>query len=385
MRSPENREGELALSSEAVLLLGIVAGFCWFALLVFSHTATLDFSALYAAGGLIVEGHRRQLFDLATQAEFQRRVLGMPAPLPFLHLAYEALIFAPLALLPFRLALWVWRLMCLAMLVGSCRSLGEVFYARRRDIALLALALFPVALAIVQGQDSVLLLLLFSGALVAVERRKDGLGGALLGCALFKPQLVLPLAVILVLKRGARFAWGLLAACVACVLLSLAITGMRGWHEMVDLMRYAGSAAGEEIGATSWARPNLRGLLDLLGMNAKTTVELAVALSAILLLAVAWRLRNCSDARSLFPPMIALTLIVSLNVNLHDFTLLLIPVMAMLETGTRRAYLCVGACFCMPVLMFMGHLVFFVLLVAVLVVTVTAPLTEERQQRAVNT
>ncbi len=383
MRKPADREGNLELSSEAIFLLVIVAGFCWFALFVFSRTAILDFSVLYTAGGVVAEGHRRQLFDLTTQAEFQRRVLGMDAPLPFMHLGYEALIYAPLALLPFRVALWVWRLLSLGMLVACSRLLSMIFAVRRLYILLLATALFPVALTVVQGQDSLLLLLLFSASLAALRRDRDEVAGLLLACASFKPQLVLPLAAVLLWKRGARFARGFLAGCVAVLLVSFGVTGRSGFGLMLSLMSYAGSGAGDEIGATAWARPNLRGFIDVFGLSPKATVELTVALSVILLAAVAWRLRHRDDVRDLLPPMVALTLIISLNVNLHDFSLLLIPVLALLKVGSRRAYLCVGACYCMPVLMFMGHLAFFLLLVAVLIVTMTTLPAEEKQQRAV--
>lgn len=383
MRTPADREGNLELSPEAIFLLVIVGGFCWFALFVFSRTATLDFSVLYTAGGVIAEGHPRQLFDLATQAEFQRRVLGMDAPLPFMHLAYEALIYAPLALLPFKVALWVWRLLSLGMLAACSRLLSRVFAVRRPHILLLAAALFPVALTIVQGQDSLLLLVLFSASLVALRRDRDGFAGLLLACASFKPQLVLPLAAVLLWKRGARFARGFLAGCAAVLLVSLGVAGRSGFGAMLRLMSYAGSGAGDEIGATDWARPNLRGFIDIFGLSPKVTVELTVVLSVILFMAVAWRLRHRNDVRDLFPPMIALTLIISLNVNLHDFSLLLIPVLAMLAAGSRRSYLCVGACYCMPVLMFMGHLAFFLLLVVVLIVTMTTVSAEEKQQRAV--
>ena len=149
-------------------------------------------------------------------------------------------------------------------------------------------------------------------------------------------------------------------------------------------MRYAGSSAGDEIGATSWARPNLRGFIDLFGLSATATVEVTLVLSAILFVAVAGRLRGAVDVRSIFPPAIALTLIVSMNANLHDFSLLLIPVVSLLLAGTRRAALCVGACYCMPVFMFMGHLAFFVLATAVLVATMSTLPAEEKQQRAVN-
>jgi hypothetical protein len=365
-----NRIVELALSADALKLLVVIGVFLWPALLLSSKGAVLDFSAFYTAGGVILEGHRHQLFDLPIQTEFQHRVLSMSGPLPFFHLAYESLIFVPLALLPFKVALWLWRLLSVAMLLASAYSLADTFRGARTHVLILSLASYPVALAIVQGQDSILLLLLISASLAALMRGQKRLAGLLLACALFKPHLVLPIAAILIWKQGRRFLEGFLGGGLAVFALSIGITGAKGLLQMAELMRYAVSVNGYQIGANAQSMPNLRGLCTLLGFSAGTSGILTAVLSALLFILVAWRLRNQHSPTLLYPPLVTLALLTSIHVNAHDLALLLIPVLAMLAQNSKPASICAAACFCMPLFWFSRHsTLFFFVLCAVLLLT----------------
>src|SRR5712691_4818469 len=64
-----------------------------------------DFRQLYTAGFMVRSGYARQLYDYDSQHRFQNALVS-PADiaLPFNHLSYETLLFAPFSLLPFRSA-----------------------------------------------------------------------------------------------------------------------------------------------------------------------------------------------------------------------------------------------------------------------------------------
>lgn len=375
-----NRNAGWVLDADAVKLLVIIGALLWFALLLVSQTALLDFSVLYTSGGIILEGHRTQLFDVPTQTEFQHRVLGMPGLLPFNHLAYEALLFTPLAWLPFKLALWIWRMLSLLMLLLSTRLLAGIFHCAGTQALGLSLALYPVVLTIVQGQDSILVLLLFAASMAALTRCRDRMAGVLLALALFKPHLVLPIAAFLIWKRGPRFIQGFGGGSVAVFFLSIGVTGLKGWRQMQVLMRYAASGTGNQIGGIAKLRPNLRGMLGLLGFEAHTALLLTVLISGLLFLLVAWHLRNRRSPEILFPPLIAFTLMSSIYVNTHDFAILLIPVLAMLAQAKKSTSICAAACFCLPLFWFSGHsTLFFFVLCAVLWLTMKRPAARQAE------
>lgn len=367
----ENRNAEWVLSSDALKLLVILDAFIWFVAALHWGSALGDFSVLYTAGGVILEGHRTQLFDVPTQIEFQQRILGMHKFLPFNHLAYESLFFIPLALLPFRWGLWIWRALSLGMLLLSTRLLADSFHVVRAHLLALSLASFPIIVAVLQGQDSILLLLLLTASLATLNKGQDRLAGILLAFALFKPHLILPIAAVLVWRRGYRFSQGFLGGSAVVFLLSTGITGLKGWKQLAGLMRYAASGTGDQIGGVAKLRPNLRGIMDLSGVSVHTALILTVVISAVLFLLVAWHLRNQRSPEVLFPPLAALALVTSIHVNTHDLSLLLIPIVAMLVQKRKAAALVAGACFCMPLFSIAGYpaLFFFVICAALFLTT----------------
>src|SRR6266849_685405 len=62
-----------------------------------------DFRQLYTAGYMARSGHAAELYDYNSQTRFQNAVVSeADVTLPFNHLAYESLLFAPLSLLSYK-------------------------------------------------------------------------------------------------------------------------------------------------------------------------------------------------------------------------------------------------------------------------------------------
>lgn len=98
------------------------------------------------------------------------------------------------------------------------------------DLVLLCVGAFhPLVISEAQGQDSVLSLFLFVVAFVCLRRGRDFWAGAILGLALYKPQLVLPAVFILVVasKRRGLIAAGFGVSCICVVLVSIAAVGWK--------------------------------------------------------------------------------------------------------------------------------------------------------------
>jgi hypothetical protein len=246
-----------------------------------------------------------------------------------------------------------------------------MFNIVRSHVLWLAVALFPVVVAIAQGQDSTLLLLLLSSFLVFLNRGRERSAGFLIALALFKPHLILPIAAVLIWRRGYGFLQGFLAGSTAVLLLSTGITGVHGWLQMKELWRYAVSGTSGQIGVNSASMPNLRGMMWTLGFGAHTALVLSVVLSALLFAVVAWRLRSQRSPEILFPPLMALTLLLSTYVNAHDLAILIIPVLAMLVAEKKSMLICAGTCFSLPLFLYLGHAaLFFFVICFVLCLTV---------------
>jgi Glycosyltransferase family 87 len=159
-----------------------------------------DFRQLYTAGYMVRTGHARELYNYDSQLRFQNEIVSRAdIPLPFIRPAYQALLFAPFSWLRYRTAYLVFLAANLVLLGISFRLLRP-FMDRLAEIyrwlpAAMFLGYLPIAAALMQGQDSILLLTLLLAAAVSLGRGRDLTAGLLAGLGLFKFQIVLPIAL----------------------------------------------------------------------------------------------------------------------------------------------------------------------------------------------
>ena len=189
-----------------------------------------DFRQLYVGGYMIRTGRARELYDYDTQQRFQDTVVpvGKHDPLIISHLAYEELLFAPLSLLTYKVAYWVFMafngallVLCVGLLRHRLRVLPDWLPV------LLIPAFFPISRTLEKGQDSIIMLMLLAAALWALDHEKDFVAGFLVGIGILKFQIVIPIALLFLLWRRWRFSVGLAVSSVAAGLVSPVVGGPR--------------------------------------------------------------------------------------------------------------------------------------------------------------
>src|ERR1051326_6070425 len=123
-------------------------------------TTRRDFPQFYAAARMIREGQAARLYDLAAQAEFQTRYYGSPPArpgipdVPFLSPAATALIFLPLAWMPYGVAYGIWTGLNLCLLALAARMLERnLRLTPSYRILLWALFLAPVTVTFVNRSE----------------------------------------------------------------------------------------------------------------------------------------------------------------------------------------------------------------------------------------
>jgi hypothetical protein len=299
-----------------------------------------DFTSFYGAGKTLREGRGTQLYDAGeqwrVQQEFASRVRIRYAPLPYLRPPFEALLFVPLTLLPYSQAYLLWNA------AGLCIALGIPLLLRRRIQALrqfpswllvmLPLAFTPLFLALIQGQDSVLLLLFYSLAYLALTKAEDFRAGCWLGLGLFKPQLVIPFAAILLLQGKRRVALGFFSVAGVLFFVSVALVG---WSEII---RYPGYVwlleqhTGREVLPRD--TPNLRGLVEgfCSGLVPTWAILLLVSISSVAV--VVWAAQRHSSiigngnriTNLVFSQAMVATFLVSYHAFGYDLSVMLLPI-----------------------------------------------------------
>ena len=300
-----------------------------------------DFTIFYTAGKCMLQGHGRQLYDLETQLAIQRdfafAVKHRESALPFNHPPFEALLFAPLARLPYVAAYLVWAVFNILLILGFWILLRPHLPSLHRFLPALPLlamfAFFPVIMALLQGQDSILLLFLYGLVFCALETGRPFVAGLCLGLALFKFQLVLPFVLVLLVTRQWRAIAGFVVTAFGLLLVSAAVVGWGG------VMAYPGfvlrlSRSGAPAGIYPRDMPNLRGLvagaLHLSGLPAAVLI-IALSVALVTLAAYWWRVQPGRQFVLGFSLCLTVTTMVSYHLLVHDLGLLVVPILLLAE------------------------------------------------------
>lgn len=300
-----------------------------------------DFTIFYTAGKCILQGQGRQLYDLETQfaiqREFASEVKHRENALPFNHPPFEALLFAPLARLPYVAAYLVWVVFNIALILGFWILLRPRLPRLHHFLPALPLlamfGFFPVIIALLQGQDSILLLFLYGLVFSALATGRNFAAGLCLGLALFKFQLVLPFVLVLLVRRQWRAVAGFVVAAFGLLVLSAAVVGWSG------VMAYPGfvlglSRSGAQAGIDPRAMPNLRGLvagaLHLAGLPA-TVLIIALSIALLALAAHWWRVQPRRQFMLGFSLCLTVTIITSYHMLTHDLSLLILAILLLAE------------------------------------------------------
>ncbi len=317
----------------------------WTAFLLSSLRNRADFRQLYVAGCMARSGHLHQLYDLELQHSLQNSLVSPEANvLPFIRPSYSALLFAPLSFLSYKVAYFFWLMMNLFLLGASFRLSSPGRWERKEVWPAAAFLLFvPIQIALMQGQDSILLLMLLSWSFVLLNRDSEFAAGMISALGLFKFQLILPMVLLFALKRRWNFIAGftLIAAILGCV--SIWLVGFDQMRLYVQQLRSIGlePASPKSLSSTaSWtSMATLKGLVFGLGgshISLHAIQVSSILLSAGLILAVALAIPKATPSAELFTVSVVAGVLAGTYVFAHDLSILLLPLMLALRSSSGR-------------------------------------------------
>jgi len=159
-QAPFFTKQRLAIYLSALVLFQIVTFNCCLPVV---RGKFIDFRAFYAAGYMVRTGHAAELYDYDAERKFQSALVAPDArALPMMALPYSALPFVPLSYLNFKHAYIAWFAVNILLLLLSAAALAphlpNLVSIWKPAPYLLALSLFPVCIALMMGQISMLLL-----------------------------------------------------------------------------------------------------------------------------------------------------------------------------------------------------------------------------------
>ena len=335
----------LAMGLPAVLLGIQISGWIFFLPGVFAGHC--DFRHLYTAAYMVRTGHKKQLYDYNLQRDFQNQLVS-PAEiaLPFNHLAYEALFFLPYSFGSFRVGYFAFLVTNIALLVLLIRLMRPWTTGLKSIFTWLPAAMFltftPVAAALMQGQDSILLLVFFILAYRVIREKKETTAGFLVGLGAAKIQMVLPVAAIFFLWKRWRFVAGFALAFSSVLLISTLMVSADAMlsyaHSLLTMNATQSASVDPKISPIMM--PNLRGLVYALTAGRLSgfwvqAITLFVSLAILLLTTWYGRRRSCSEQ---FLMSVLFVVVVSYYIYTHDLVLLLLPIIVCLEGYAKDGF-----------------------------------------------
>jgi alpha-1,2-mannosyltransferase len=245
-----------------------------------------DFSNVYAAGVLTLEGRPADAYQPALQHAAEKAVFdGRDVPFygwhyPPFFLAVAAFV----AAFPYAFGLAIWLATSFAAYLATLRAILP-----RAETLLIAAAFPAVLINIGHGQNGFLTASLLGAALHLLDR-KPWLAGVLIGCLAYKPQfgVLIPVALL----AGGR--WNTITAAAASVAalvaLSFATLGGGVWHAFADSMNFTQVVVLEQ-GGTGWEKiQSVFSAMRMWGADVKAAyaAQLALGLALAATLAGLW-------------------------------------------------------------------------------------------------
>jgi len=298
-----------------------------------------DFRQLYTAGYMLRTGHAHQLYNYTVQAYFQNKlVTPMDVSMPFIRPAYEGLLFIPFSFLSFKAAYFVFLGVNLMMLAVTYYLIRRSLENLARIVPWLPAAMFlgflPIAAALIQGQDSVILLTLLTATAVSLQQGSEFRAGVFAGLGFFKFQITIPIAILFLAWRRWRFTTGFSAAALVLGTISLWIVGLAQASSYCRSLLFMGSSSpngGYPLALGLMA--NLHGLI--FGLIGNTLPGKFVILSTLLasVAVFVWCLKSVPKPTGMDAVLLGITVsaLVSYYLFMHDLSIMALPIAVMLN------------------------------------------------------
>jgi hypothetical protein len=297
----------------------------------------VDFRHLYTAGYMVRTGHGPEIYDFPASAAYQERLVGTGGlNLPFNHFAYEALLFLPLSYLSYKSAYLVFMGVNFALIFLSVRATwppAAWIADASRMLPLLLFGFLPFGHALIEGQDSILMLTVVAYTFVLLSRNRDLAAGLVLGLAMFKFQFVIPIAVLVGLQRRWRFSAGFAFSAALMVAMSVGVVGIEGLRTyasyLASMSAHLNSTADSmRFGVWPHIMANVRGMVFVGLHNWVTprTLQIVTAVCSIALFL--WAVRK----KLVFELIVIVAVLLSYHAIEHDLVLLLVPLLKFAPT-----------------------------------------------------
>ena len=304
-----------------------------------------DHVEFYGTGKMVLDGQLDDLYEPDAQRAAQEPYAGDDGG--FLYFGYPphvAVLYAPLAAIPFRLSWVVTTALMVGATVGAFALLRPVLPVLRTawwPCLALSLTFLPLFVGVGLGQNTGVSLLLIAAAWRLLHDDLEAAAGVALGLRLFKPQLGFPLLVFVAAAGRWRSIGAAAVVGAATWVAGAAILGV-GW---VGAWLDGLSAFGEIDRASNAANTvSILGIADTLTDGATAAKGVAVLLDLVLVAAVAlfWRRRASADLAGAVAVAVPAAVLLAPHALYYDAGLIVLTGLVVLTRAPRSLPLVLG-------------------------------------------
>ena len=295
------------------------------------HIKGHDFAHFYVLGEIANDHAADQLYSFTRQAErMDRLVPSYENRFAPIHGPQLSLLFAPLARLPYEMALIIWLAFTIAGYAACWFWLWRSSPALKPYgwVAIILAAGFPpFYLLIAFGQNSVLAVACVTAAYFALRARRPWLAGFALGMLVYKPAFGLALPFVLLYGREWRMVLGATMAVVLQLGVGALYYGVNSVSRYVEAVTHVGQIAGV-LEPIPDQMQSLRSFFSVLVPSSDVAFAAYVLSAAVVIAIAAWCWRSTAALELRYSVLLLATILVDPHVNPYDLVAI-IPVLVL--------------------------------------------------------
>jgi len=287
-----------------------------------------DFLPVYISARLIAQHRATDLYDSNVQADELRAIIGEPTrvQIPNVYGPQVGLLFVPLTNFSFLIAAQIWVALSL-LLYFACIYLAWSLCPEHRPwaglVAIAALAYPPLFHFFVRGQISVLLLVSFTAAFLALRAGRPWLAGMALGVLLIKPQFLVAIPLVLLVGGGWRIFAGLLVSVATQLVLARLHFGAAVMQAYFSLLTHPSRWINSvELSLAPIQMHSLRAFWSLLVPSSSVVLALYVVSSMVVLILASSTWRSSAPLAFRFSALSFAAVLVNPHLFIHDLLVL---------------------------------------------------------------
>jgi hypothetical protein len=285
-----------------------------------------DFLHFYTLGLLANQGRGADLYDAYAQKAESERLVPHSKGFFFqpVYGPQVALLFAPLARLPYPAAAVLWMAISAALYGVCCHAVWRrcpQLGRHRGTVLLLAFASPAFFNLIAHGQTSALALACFTLAYLALEAKRPLLAGLAVGMLIYKPQLGLVAAVVFVFAGQWKVVLGAVAGAAAQLALGWAAWGSSVMEQYWRTLWMLGEMS-SVLEPKLYQMHSLRAFWKLLLPWDSPALWLYVATAGVVLVGVVWAWRTRTPLWLRYSWFLLATVLAAPHLTVYDLVIL---------------------------------------------------------------